>query len=56
MQSGGRTMVTYNLRKALLYLQRAKVCADQAGDLEEVRDISRTILQISSLIKKKNEK
>lgn len=54
MKTGKQKLVSYNLRKALLYLQRAKLTAIQEDDKEVVRDVSVGIFQISSVIKKIN--
>ena len=59
MKKNGQDLIPYNLRKALLYLQRAKMIASQSGDIETSRSISVSILQISMKIKKlklENEK
>ena len=54
MKTGQQKLVSYNLRKALLYLQRAKLTAMQEDDKEVVRDVSVGIFQVSSVIKKMN--
>jgi len=52
MKKNGQSLIPYNLRKALLYLQRAKMIASQSGDIETSRSISVSILQISIKIRK----
>ena len=55
MKRAGQNLITYNLRKSLLYLQRAKMMASQAEDKETAYAISLSISQISDRLKKINE-
>jgi len=55
MKRNGQNLIPYNLKKALLYLQRAKMIAVQSRDLETARDLSISIIQVSTRIKKLND-
>ena len=52
----GKNLISYNLRKSLLYLQRARQMAIQINDKECAYSIQISIAQVSDRLRKINEK